>query len=325
MLSDDKRAALIEICHDADVRLIRDSKFGHPDYTSVQSSWPALEKLSVAVAEAAVKAERVTASHWQSLYEAQVALNETMHRREIRNEAAVKDAVGGRDREADRHRFPDPAFNRWLDESITENGEFSVWHQLGDVATAWAAWESRPHYKRKTCDLCDCTGDIHDQTGEWRGECPYCRPQASAAVPSAADGGWNRIVLGKGLVGIHSAISDDGIPRLVFSKLGSGVVGDIANHQVGTEFAAEDILCEVVVETEAAFMVLTDVLYKLYASPQASAAVPEGFVLVDAAALIRWRSALAEELVAYDIEPPLHHVKTSHDEIDALLKSGGAG
>ena len=98
-------------------------------------------------------------------------------------EAAVKHAVGGRDREADRHRFPDPAFNRWLDESITENGEFSVWHQLGDITPAWAAWESRPHYERKACDLCDCTGDIHDQTGEWRGECPYCRPQASAAVP----------------------------------------------------------------------------------------------------------------------------------------------
>lgn len=95
----------------------------------------------------------------------------------------VKDAVGGRDRESDRHRFPDPAFNRWLDESITENGEFSVWHLLGDITPAWAAWESRPQYERKACDLCDCTGDIHDQTGEWRGECPYCRPQASAAVP----------------------------------------------------------------------------------------------------------------------------------------------
>lgn len=98
-------------------------------------------------------------------------------------EAAVKDAVGGRDRDADRQKFSDPAFNRWLDESITENGEFSVWHQLGDVATAWSAWESRPHYERKACDLCDCTGDIHDQTGEWRGECSYCRPQAIAAVP----------------------------------------------------------------------------------------------------------------------------------------------
>lgn len=38
---------------------------------------------------------------------------------------------------------------------------------------------------RKSCDLCDCTGDIHDQTGEWRGECPYCKP-VSARVPE----GW---------------------------------------------------------------------------------------------------------------------------------------
>lgn len=50
------------------------------------------------------------------------------------------------DREADRARFPDPSFNRWLDEAITENGEFTVWHQIGDTCAAWHGWENRPFY-----------------------------------------------------------------------------------------------------------------------------------------------------------------------------------
>ena len=51
-----------------------------------------------------------------------------------------------RDREADRARFPDLAFNRWLDEAITDNGEFSVWHQIGDTCAAWHGWENRQFY-----------------------------------------------------------------------------------------------------------------------------------------------------------------------------------
>lgn len=58
-------------------------------------------------------------------------------------------AKANRDREADRRRFPDPAFNRWLDESITENGEFSVWHQINDIAGAHAAWTVKDFYDRK--------------------------------------------------------------------------------------------------------------------------------------------------------------------------------
>jgi hypothetical protein len=50
-----------------------------------------------------------------------------------------------RDREADRARFPDADFNRWLDEGISDCGHI-VWHTVGDVADAWAAWDSRPHY-----------------------------------------------------------------------------------------------------------------------------------------------------------------------------------
>jgi hypothetical protein len=47
--------------------------------------------------------------------------------------------------------------------------------------------------------------------------------------------------------------------------------------------------------------------------------VSEGWRLVSVDALTRWRDAFAEELAAWDIDPPLHHVNTSHDEIDALL------
>jgi hypothetical protein len=42
-------------------------------------------------------------------------------------------------------------------------------------------------------------------------------------------------------------------------------------------------------------------------------------VLVPVDALIKWRDAFAAELEAWDIDPPLHHVQTSHDEIDNML------
>ena len=51
----------------------------------------------------------------------------------------------------------------------------------------------------------------------------------------------------------------------------------------------------------------------------AQPAVPEGYKLVPVDALIRWRDAFAAELDAWDIDPPLHHVQTSHDEIDNML------
>lgn len=44
------------------------------------------------------------------------------------------------------------------------------------------------------------------------------------------------------------------------------------------------------------------------------------FVTVKREALERWRDAFAEELSAYDLDPPLHHVKTSHEEITAALE-----
>lgn len=51
-----------------------------------------------------------------------------------------------REREADRARFPDPVFNHWLDESVTENSEFSVWHMLDSVVDANRAWTAALSY-----------------------------------------------------------------------------------------------------------------------------------------------------------------------------------
>ena len=48
-------------------------------------------------------------------------------------------------READRVRFPDSAFNKWLDESISDSGH-TVWDQIGDTADAWSGWENRQYY-----------------------------------------------------------------------------------------------------------------------------------------------------------------------------------
>jgi hypothetical protein len=49
-----------------------------------------------------------------------------------------------RDREADRARFPDPVFNTWLDEGISDAGH-TVWDQV-NVCDAWAGWENRQWY-----------------------------------------------------------------------------------------------------------------------------------------------------------------------------------
>jgi hypothetical protein len=50
-----------------------------------------------------------------------------------------------RDREADRNRFPDPLFNKWLDEGISDSGH-TVWDQIGDTQAAWQGWENRVFY-----------------------------------------------------------------------------------------------------------------------------------------------------------------------------------
>lgn len=77
-----------------------------------------------------------------------------------------------RGREADRARFPDPAFNEWLDTTVTENGEFTVWHLLASTGDALAGWENRPHY-------------VKEQPA------PFSRPQEDGLQPNT----WANVLL----------------------------------------------------------------------------------------------------------------------------------
>lgn len=56
-----------------------------------------------------------------------------------------------RDREADRARFSDPAFNRWLDECISDAGH-TVWDQIESVIDAWHGWDNRQFYATSQAD-----------------------------------------------------------------------------------------------------------------------------------------------------------------------------
>ena len=58
--------------------------------------------------------------------------------------AAAPDAPQ-RNREADRARYIDRAFNEWLDDSVADGGA-TVWDLVSDVHSAWAAWTAHPHY-----------------------------------------------------------------------------------------------------------------------------------------------------------------------------------
>lgn len=72
-------------------------------------------------------------------------------------------------------------------------------------------------------------------------------------------------------------------------------------------------------DTSWSYHDLPEKVRALKQAQQPAAAVPEGYALVPVASLESWRDAFAEELGAWDIDPPLHHVKTSHDEIEAML------
>ena len=58
--------------------------------------------------------------------------------------AAAPDAPQ-RNREADRARYIDRAFNEWLDDSVADGGA-TVWDLVPDIHSAWAAWTAHPHY-----------------------------------------------------------------------------------------------------------------------------------------------------------------------------------
>lgn len=92
-----------------------------------------------------------------------------------------------REREADRQRFPDPAFNEWLDEGISDFGH-TVWDATENIADAWAGWNSRGYYRKaqlqqepqeRECECCNGTGTINEKLGgEWNSnpaaKCPDC-------------------------------------------------------------------------------------------------------------------------------------------------------
>lgn len=44
-------------------------------------------------------------------------------------------------RQADRERYPDPAFNNWLDDFVSDGG-WTVWDTLKSVDDAWSGWKA---------------------------------------------------------------------------------------------------------------------------------------------------------------------------------------
>ena len=60
-------------------------------------------------------------------------------------EALAAPAAPQRNREADRARYIDRAFNEWLDDSVADGGA-TVWDLVLDVHSAWAAWTAHPNY-----------------------------------------------------------------------------------------------------------------------------------------------------------------------------------
>ena len=91
-----------------------------------------------------------------------------------------------REREADRKRFHDPAFNEWLDEGISDAGH-TVWDATENIADAWSGWKNREYYgkaqvqqpQERECECCSGTGAINERLGgEWNAnpaaKCPEC-------------------------------------------------------------------------------------------------------------------------------------------------------
>ncbi|MDS0807532.1 hypothetical protein [Burkholderia cenocepacia] len=65
----------------------------------------------------------------------------------------------------------------------TANEAFDELRQIErEILTIAASPPSQPAAAPIRCSLCDNTGDIHDATGEWRGECPNCAPADERAA-----------------------------------------------------------------------------------------------------------------------------------------------
>ena len=69
-----------------------------------------------------------------------------------------------KDREADRLRFSDEPFNRWLDESISDSGH-TVYDLVENVCEAWHGWENSQYYTHPVKEL-HLSFQKSKQTGE---------------------------------------------------------------------------------------------------------------------------------------------------------------
>lgn len=74
-----------------------------------------------------------------------------------------------KDREKDRLRFNDEAFNRWLDESISDSGH-TVYDQINDICDAWHGWFNSQFYENSK------KLDWGDREDEWSKEIQKAHP-----------------------------------------------------------------------------------------------------------------------------------------------------
>lgn len=89
---------------------------------------------------------------------------------------------------------------RWIDGASVLRARTENLRPAEEIAAlqwdAMLAVSPAPAPAQERCHLCDCTGDIHDATGEWRGECPYCKPakEVTQSEPiyqlQRGDGSW---------------------------------------------------------------------------------------------------------------------------------------
>ena len=94
-------------------------------------------------AELAAKAKRLSCSLLESRSEKYRLVDELNATIDQLRDLASGPSAGA---ERDLRKFEDPAFNEWLEESITENGEFTVRDSVKDLDSAYSGWCARPHY-----------------------------------------------------------------------------------------------------------------------------------------------------------------------------------
>lgn len=81
--------------------------------------------------------------------EVAASIKSTTEVRPLYTHAQQHSAAGGGEARLSREearRYSDPGFQQWLDDSITENAEFTVWDTLKNVHDAYSGWCARPYY-----------------------------------------------------------------------------------------------------------------------------------------------------------------------------------